>query len=138
MSSIPKDSLIVLDTNVYISSLFFKSHKLTHIINHCLDSNSICFCDELVVEVLRILNDKFKAKQEDIDFFLKIVEKSHYFALTEIYHLEADPKDGYLLSLSQLAKADYLITGDKKHLLPIKIFGKTKIISPAEFYDTTT
>jgi uncharacterized protein len=131
----PKNNLIVLNTNVYISSVFFKSQKLASIINHCLKSNSICFCDELVTEVLRILNDKFKAKQEDIDYFMKIVEKSHYFTLTEIYYLEADPKDGYLLSLSQVAKADYLITGDKKHLLPLKTFGKTKIATPTEFYD---
>jgi uncharacterized protein len=126
---------IVIDTNVFVSAYVFKSKRLEDIIDLCIANQQLCFCQELVDEVLRIFTIRFNQKQKVVDYFLGIVRRSNFYTLTEIYHLEADPKDGYLLSLSQLAKADYLITGDKKHLLPLKTFGKTKIVTPAEFYD---
>ena len=43
-----------------------------------------------------------------------------------------DPKDYYLLALSNAAKADLLITGDDD-LLVLKKHGKTRILKPAVF-----
>ena len=129
----PKLNNIVIDTNVFVSAYVFKSKNLENQIDFCMSNNILCFCQELVDEVLRIFTQRFNQNQEVVDYFLDIVDKSKFYTLTEIYHFEADPKDGYLLSLSELAKADYLITGDKKHLLPLKTFHKTKIVSPTEF-----
>lgn len=47
----------------------------------------------------------------------------------------ADPKDNRYLACAVDGEADYLVTGDKKHLLPLKQIGKTKIVSPAEFVE---
>lgn len=44
-----------------------------------------------------------------------------------------DPADNLIIALASAAKADYLITGDAKHVLPIKKIGKTKIIDPDSF-----
>jgi uncharacterized protein len=43
-----------------------------------------------------------------------------------------DPKDNFLLSLAKDGKATHLITGDKD-LLDIKVFGKTKIVTIADY-----
>lgn len=47
-----------------------------------------------------------------------------------------DPKDNFLLALAKDGKADYLITGDKD-LLDLQKFGKTKIITIANFFEAT-
>jgi putative PIN family toxin of toxin-antitoxin system len=45
-----------------------------------------------------------------------------------------DDKDNFLLSLAKDGKADYLLTGDND-LLILKKFGKTKIITIANFFE---
>lgn len=40
-----------------------------------------------------------------------------------------DPDDDYLLALCEAAGADYLVTGDKCHLLALKRHGATRIVS---------
>lgn len=45
----------------------------------------------------------------------------------------ADPADEMVLECALAAGADYLVTGDKRHLLPLKAFRGIPIISPAEF-----
>lgn len=44
-----------------------------------------------------------------------------------------DLKDRHILALCRKIKADYLITFDRKHLLPLGKFGKTKILEPKDF-----
>ena len=43
-----------------------------------------------------------------------------------------DPKDDYLPTYALVAKADYLVTGDKD-LLVLKQVGQVKILSPKDF-----
>lgn len=40
-----------------------------------------------------------------------------------------DPADDYLLALGEAARADYLVTGDKNHLLALKTHLDTRIVS---------
>lgn len=42
-------------------------------------------------------------------------------------------KDKHILALCHKIQADYLVTFDRKHLLPLEVFGKTKIIEPKSF-----
>jgi len=43
-----------------------------------------------------------------------------------------DPADNFLLAMAEAAKADYLITGDRRHLLGLKRHGRTRIVSARE------
>ena len=46
----------------------------------------------------------------------------------------ADPNDAWLLGLVEVAKADYLVTGDKRAgLLSRETFGSTHIVTAAAF-----
>ena len=45
----------------------------------------------------------------------------------------ADPDDDYLLATAVAGKADFLVTGDKRDLLGLKLFDGTKIVSVREF-----
>ena len=46
-----------------------------------------------------------------------------------------DPKDDPIIATAVAAKADYLVTGDRAHLLPIGEHQGTRIISPRDFFE---
>lgn len=49
--------------------------------------------------------------------------------------ISADPYDDYLLSLAQVSGADYLVTGDKGHLLTLGHIGATQIVTARELVE---
>lgn len=44
-----------------------------------------------------------------------------------------DPNDNYLLAMASAGAADFLLTGDKRDVLGLKLFEGTKIISVRDF-----
>jgi putative PIN family toxin of toxin-antitoxin system len=44
-----------------------------------------------------------------------------------------DPDDEMILECALAAEADYIVSGDKKHLLPLRQFRGIQIVSPADF-----
>jgi hypothetical protein len=55
-----------------------------------------------------------------------------FYQIIDIPDICRDSKDNFLLSLSFIGNADYLVTGDKD-LLELKEYKGTKIITPNEF-----
>jgi predicted nucleic acid-binding protein len=47
----------------------------------------------------------------------------------------ADAADAKILACAVAGKADAIVTGDKKHLLPLKRYRGIPIVSPAEFLE---
>ena len=43
-----------------------------------------------------------------------------------------DPADNYLLAMAEASKADYLVTGDGRHLLSLERHRNTLIVSPRQ------
>jgi putative PIN family toxin of toxin-antitoxin system len=58
---------------------------------------------------------------------------TEYIVLKSKVKISPDPDDNYLLELSKDGKANFLISSDKPHILDLKKFGKTKIVSFHEF-----
>ncbi len=50
-----------------------------------------------------------------------------------LVEVSADPDDNYLLALAAAGSADFLVTGDKRHLLGIAVYEGTKIITVRDF-----
>ena len=46
-----------------------------------------------------------------------------------------DPKDDVILATAVAAKADHLVTGDRKHLLPLGVYQGIGIVEPRAFLD---
>lgn len=44
-----------------------------------------------------------------------------------------DPNDDFLLGLAEAGKAEYLVTGDKSHLLSLITHGTTRIVTAQQF-----
>jgi putative PIN family toxin of toxin-antitoxin system len=45
----------------------------------------------------------------------------------------ADPYDNYLLAMAAAGAGDFLVTGDKRDLLGLKLYERTRIVSVREF-----
>ena len=129
---------VVIDTNIYLSGLIFPDSKPALVLYLAQEGKFSLFCSDFILsEIRRNLTIKFDLKNtacekiiENILTFTKVIipEKHH-----EI--IKAKKDDNFILDCAVAAKADFLVTGDKKHILPLKKIGKTKIVSTTEFIE---
>jgi putative PIN family toxin of toxin-antitoxin system len=130
-----KVSRIVLDTNLWISFLIRQDFaKLDTLIfsNQCI----LIFSEELLQEFLTVAKrPKFRRffSQNDIEELIETIEEyAEFINVNTEVTVCRDPKDNFLLSLSQEGQVDYLLTGDKD-LLALKTFGSTIILTISDF-----
>ena len=55
--------------------------------------------------------------------------------LPDIDAVPNDPKDNPVVATAVAGKADYLVTGDRAHLLPLDEYRGVRMVSPREFLD---
>ena len=127
---------VVFDTNVVVSASFWRGPPFD-----CLRAWSKRRCDVAVSPPLL-------AEYHETTLELKIDYPARVFVpwaelLTESAILvfpsdravgvTPDPDDEMILECAQAAEANAIVTGDKKHLLPLREFRGIPIISPIEF-----
>lgn len=125
---------ILLDTNVHISSIFWRGNS-REIINLCIDKNIDIFITEhIFFEIRKVLIRDFKIdEQEVLENTNKIKEFTTLIIPTEkISYIKEDPDDDKILEGAVEAKVDFIATQDT-NLLKLKDFRKIKIIKPDEF-----
>ncbi len=123
---------VVIDTNDFISALIGKKHreKLTTI----LSTSSIeLFADQnLLTEIAEVARrEKFRkyVSLAEVDFFLDVLNNRLIVINPSTVVTDSpDPDDNFLLSLAVDANADYLVTGDKGHLLALNPYRGVQII----------
>lgn len=132
---------IVLDTNEYISGVINKQSNPAKIIRgwrrkkiDLLISPSIKKEIERVVRYPKI-KEKYHITEGRIKRLLNNLEK---YAIKTKEQIKVDvikekPSDNMFLACAIEGEADFLITGDSKHLLKLKEYQGIKIITPAEF-----
>jgi putative PIN family toxin of toxin-antitoxin system len=133
----PKNDRIIIDTNLWISFLLTKEYsKLDKLFSK--NDLTLLFSSELLEEFVEVARrPKFKKyfSITDLNSLLgEIHSKAEFLEVTSEINLCRDPKDDFLLSLSQDGNATHLITGDKD-LLEIKIFGETLILTFTEYLE---
>lgn len=125
---------VVLDTNILVSAIVFggKPRKIVESISRGKIKGYI---SKFIISELRIiLRQKFGFEEEMLDRVEELIEKD--FILIEprnrfegITKCEADNR---IVECALEAKVDYLVSGDKKHILPLKKVGKIKIVGKIE------
>ncbi|WP_019989407.1 putative toxin-antitoxin system toxin component, PIN family [Rudanella lutea] len=133
---LPPDTRLVFDTNVLLSAFVFKKFAgevYEYCAEHCVPFTSDWILDELNEK----LEQKFKLPpslcQEITDRIRSDAQVS--LPTNPLPTDSPDPDDNHVLRLALFVEAQFLITGDKEHLLPLKQVGLTEIISPREFYE---
>ena len=129
---------VVLDTNVLISALAFPGSKPDQILSRIRRGEMELFISPFILSELdRVLQKKFRlTNKEAQDRVNAISSMAHLVQPTEqIQVVTAKDDDNRILECAMKAQADFLVTGDKEHLLSLGSFRSTRIISPSEFLD---
>jgi len=128
---------VVIDTNILISSLLKSKSKARDIYRLVLRGKmKLYISEDLLNELKRVLEyPKFKIEKLRKEAFLINLTRVAVlvYPKQKIGVIKKDPPDNRFLECAVEAKVDYLISGDKKHLLPLKNFQGIKILNSDEF-----
>jgi uncharacterized protein len=132
--------VVVFDTNVLFSAVGWKGAPY-----RCLElarSGVVqgATCRELLDELNQKLQTKllFSPNQAletvaDLLSFLRLTP-----IIGQLKMVAADPDDDKVLECAVVAGAAHLVTGDRRHLIPLGSFQGIRIITPAEFFILAT
>ncbi|NEP43561.1 MAG: putative toxin-antitoxin system toxin component, PIN family [Okeania sp. SIO2H7] len=107
-------------------------------LNDWIDDRFVLVMSPQILEELVFVLARRRFSQDNVD---NLVDKIGETALNipGIYEAtfldDIDPKDNIFLAAAYEAKADYLVSLDKKHILPIKYYHGTQILQPKLFLD---
>lgn len=131
---------IVLDANVYVSALLTQRGNANRILALWQeDGFELLISSEIVAEISRVLRYPHlvrvhKKSDEEIQRFINLIQNhTTLIAPSEKVTVCIDESDNRYLECAIAGEADYLVTGDKKHLLPIGVYGKVRIVAPGVF-----
>ena len=126
---------VVFDTNIYISAIVFGGAPLL-----CLEAArsrevELYVSKGILLELTNKLESKFLHSRTDTE---KVLTRLSKFAKIitpkeKLTIIKDDPSDNMILEAAVEAKTDFIVSGDKKHILSLKEFRGIKIISPADF-----
>ncbi len=126
---------VVCDTNVLISALIYGGNPERIILAARKGEVTLFMSPAILMELSRTLHVKFGWQEyqvrEAISYFGKFCTVIK--PIKRIARIQTDPSDNRVLECALEAKANYIISGDKRHLLPIKKFRDIPIVSPASF-----
>ncbi|MBM2821250.1 MAG: hypothetical protein HW405_1010 [Candidatus Berkelbacteria bacterium] len=129
---------VVIDTNIYLSGLVFPESFPGKILKLSRARKIQVYCSKFILdEIEKNLIIKFGYSEEmagkfieEILKFVQIVNPKIRVAI-----IKEKQDDNRILECAVEAKADFLISGDKKHLLPLKKFRRIEIVSAKKFID---
>ena len=125
---------VCLDSNIWISAFIF-SGKPAKILDSVVEKKFISATSpQIIAEVGNVLGKKFKQHEKDIKKELKVIHDISELVVPKkkIKVLKYLP-DNKILEAALEGKVDYIVTGDNKHLLPLKEFKGIPILTPTQF-----
>ncbi len=129
---------VVVDTSVFIAG--YRARSTTSYSARIIASwRAGEFKLVMSAEILEEIIAKFIEKDIPIDIVLELISNIGQLALHTpgnytVYRLnDIDPDDNMLLAAAQESGADYLVSLDAKHVLPLKHHKGTQIVSPELF-----
>lgn len=128
---------VMLDTNIFISMIFFPSAQTRYLAKRLTESHHIVVCDYVIEELRMVTDRKFPTKREFLDrFFLELPFELVYtpkiLDLNELPEMR-DTKDSPILATAIMEGVDVFVTGDKDFL--VLDVDMPEIITMAEFLE---
>jgi hypothetical protein len=131
---------LVLDTNIYVSSLISGKGNPAKIVNWWLSGAfEVLVTQAIIDEILRVtgyerIQKKYAAVRENrLEFAALIADQAVWVEATEqIDVVAADESDNRYLECAVAGSAQYIVTGDV-HLLDLKVHEGIRILTPAAF-----
>jgi uncharacterized protein len=129
--------LVVLDTNVIVSALHFPRSRLARILTLIQTGRvDLSISQFILAEAEGVLVGKFdwtKDRAREAREVIRSMAADVIDPKESVTVIKGSDADNRILECAVEAKADFLITGDKEHLLPLGTFQGVRIVSPAEF-----
>lgn len=132
----------VLDSSVLVSAFLTPHGFVVRLLRDPLRSRyELCLSDAILTETAQVLLGKSSIRRyasypDDAvhDYIRWLLTQAEMVPDTPAERVvRSDPKDDPIIAAAVAAKADYLITGDRAHLLPLREYHGIRIISPREF-----
>ena len=128
---------LVLDTNVFISGIFFTGPPY-QILEAWRDGNvEIIISEEILDEYIRV-GDRLEMQFPDIDiqsiFQLLTIKAEMVSASVYPDQICEDPDDDKFLACAFAGGAKHVVSGDK-HLLKVTGYRSIKVLTPRKFVD---
>lgn len=135
--------LAVLDTNVVVQSAIGSPRSASARVLSAYTSGrfEVAYSSDTIEELLEVvtLPSIREMHQLSDDEILELIVTLHARARfgkgeARLSHsLTRDVTDTKFLRLAEETQADYLVTNDRRHLLPLRQYGQTRIVTPARF-----
>ena len=126
---------VVFDTNIYISAILFGGPPEL-LLNLAFEKKfQLYISEEILGEIASVLRKKFDyppSRTEQVTKSIKMFSIIAYPTQT-VNIIQNWPPDNRILECCYEIKAGFLVSGDKKHLLPLKKFHSTQIVTTQEF-----
>lgn len=125
---------LVLDTNVLVSAVHFGGRPEEFLLLANQGAIELFLSPFILKETSVVLKEKLGWGKERIRHLLEAIEEVATVIEPESYLkvIRNDEADNYILACAVDAKADFLVTGDKRHLLPLKRYKGIRILTPRE------
>lgn len=131
---------IVIDTNVFVSSLIQRSYPYLIVNNLFIEGKiDLCISDDLLQEYYLVFRRKKFYKYPDFSnraetLIADIEAKSTKFSPQNKLTVISDKDDNKLLELAEECKANFLITGNTSDFT-MKKYKSTRIVTPKEYWE---
>jgi putative PIN family toxin of toxin-antitoxin system len=125
---------VVLDTNILLSALMVRGTPPDWLYEEWRHGRfQLASTEKQIDELRQVVRRPFfqaRLKASEIGRMVNDIRRLAVMCDTlPAVRRSPDPSDDYLLALCQAANADYLVTGDKSHLLALKRHQGTRILS---------
>lgn len=124
---------VVLDSGVWISGLHFGGTPLLAM-DQAFLFDQIATCQEIVTEVSTVLVVKFGWRQPDVRSVLEsyLVDATFVTLRGDVVGICRDPKDDMIFECAVLAKANFIVSGDKD-LLVIGEYKGIRVVTARQY-----
>ncbi len=129
---------VCIDTNVWISGLLFHGSPAKVVDLAMKRKFQIILSQQILDELDRNLvklGVTVKASQKLLDRITEISDVYQPSGLVKV--IANNHGDNLVLETAWIGDAKYLVTGDKKHMLPLESFKTVQILNPKDFLETT-
>ena len=128
--------ITVLDSNIYISSVFWNSAPYIIVKKAINQEFSAYISSHIIYEIRKVLARDFDLQKQEIDDIVDALQQFTSFVepKEKIVEIREDPDDDKILECAVACKAKYIVSYNN-HLLKLKVFRGIKILTPKQFLD---
>jgi len=126
---------VIIDTNVFISGLNFSGNPGEILKLFRMGEIQVYISPFILKEIKKILFGKFKWSERKTDKAISLIKRRAYLIKPKksLSIVKKKDSDNRILECAVDANVQFIISGDKKHLLSLKEFEGIKIVSPTDF-----